>query len=69
MKNDVDFMKITDSDGKLIGVLDFNNIIPVREDLVQKIDIKIRASDSYETIRYKNLIIDQLNFCRKNQVS
>ncbi|MGN0583620.1 MAG: type III toxin-antitoxin system ToxN/AbiQ family toxin [Oscillospiraceae bacterium] len=67
MKNDVDFMKITDSDGKLIGVLDFNNMIPVREDLVQKIDIKIRASDSYETIRYKNLIIDQLNFCRKNQ--
>ncbi|MDO5148110.1 MAG: type III toxin-antitoxin system ToxN/AbiQ family toxin [Oscillospiraceae bacterium] len=67
MKNDVDFMKITDSDGKLIGVLDFNNMIPVREDLVKKIDIKIRASDSYETIRYKNLIIDQLNFCRKNQ--
>ena len=67
MKNDVDFMKITDSDGKLIGVLDFNNMIPVREDLVQKIDIKIRASDSYETIRCKNLIIDQLNFCRKNQ--
>ena len=29
MKNDVDFSKIYDGDGKLIGVLNFNLMIPV----------------------------------------
>lgn len=36
MKNGVDFHRILDSDGKLIGVLDFNNMIPVRQDVVKK---------------------------------
>ena len=34
MKNSVDFHRILDSRGKLIGVLDFNNMIPVRPDVV-----------------------------------
>lgn len=45
MKNDVDFTRILDTNGKLIGVLDFNNMIPVRADLIKSIDIKITASD------------------------
>ncbi len=36
MKNDLDFHKIFDRNGKLIGVLDFNNMIPVREDIIKK---------------------------------
>ncbi len=35
MKNDVDFHRILDADGKLIGVLDFNNMIPVCEDVLK----------------------------------
>lgn len=67
MKNGVDFHRILDADGKLIGVLDFNNMIPVREDVLMEVDLKIHPKDSREIKRYKNLMIDQLNFCRQNQ--
>lgn len=67
MKNRVDFHRILDSDGKLIGVLDFNNMIPVRRDVLQEVDLKIRSRDSKKVKDYKNLMIDQLNFCRQNQ--
>lgn len=67
MKNGVDFHKILDGKGKLIGVLDFNNMIPVRDSVLKKIDIKINEHDSMDLRHYKNLIIDQLSFCRRNQ--
>ncbi len=67
MKNTVDFHRILDADGKLIGVLDLNNMIPVRDDVIDEIDIKIHPHDSRELKLYKNLLIDQLNFCRQNQ--
>ena len=67
MKNGVDFHRILDADGKLIGVLDFNNMIPVREDVLWEVDLKIHPKDAQEMKHYKNLMIDQLNFCRQNQ--
>lgn len=67
MKNDVDFTKIYDSNEKLIGVLDFNNMIPVRKELLEKIDITIHKNDNISTKHYKNLIKDQLTFCQHNQ--
>ena len=67
MKNGVDFHRIMDSDGKLIGVLDFNNMIPVRKDVLTEVDVKIHSGDSQKVKKYKNLLIDQLNFCRQNQ--
>ncbi len=67
MKNGVDFHKVLDTNGKLIAVLDFNNMIPVREDVLKIIDLKIYSNDSREKKFYKNLMIDQLNFCRHNQ--
>ena len=67
MKNGGDFHRILDADGKLIGVLDFNNMIPVREDVLREVDLKIHPNDTQEMKHYKNLMIDQLNFCRQNQ--
>ncbi len=67
MKNSVDFHRVFDADGKLICVLDFNNMIPVREDVIREVDLKIHSNDSQEMKYYKNLMIDQLNFCRQNQ--
>ena len=67
MKNDVDFHRILDTDGNLIGVLDLNNMIPVRENLLKEIDIKKNPLDDSKTRLYKNLVIDQLNYCRQNQ--
>ena len=59
--------KVFDAKGKLIGVLDFNNMIPVNKDLVEKSDITIQKSDDAATKHYKNLIKDQLTFCQQNQ--
>ena len=56
-----------DTEGKLIGVLDFNNMIPVRKDVLKEVDIKIYPHDNQKIRYYKNLVIDQLNFCRQNQ--
>lgn len=67
MKNSIDFHRILDSTGKVIGVLDLNNMIPVRSDVIQKIDIRINSNDSPAERHYKNLIIDQLTFCQKKQ--
>ncbi|MCR4837775.1 MAG: type III toxin-antitoxin system ToxN/AbiQ family toxin, partial [Eubacterium sp.] len=67
MKNSVDFHRILDANGKIIGVLDLNNMIPVRSDTIQKIDIRITPKDSPAEKHYKNLIRDQLTFCQKNQ--
>ncbi|MCR4705964.1 MAG: type III toxin-antitoxin system ToxN/AbiQ family toxin [Lachnospiraceae bacterium] len=67
MKNSIDFHKILDANGKLIGVLDFNNMIPVRDDVITEVDMKIHSNDSEKIKRYKNLVIDQLKFCRQNQ--
>ena len=67
MKNDKDFSKIIDSSGKTIGVLNFNNMIPVRDDVIMKVDIAIHPNDSPSMKHYKNLMIDQLTFCQQNQ--
>ena len=67
MKNDKDFMKMIDSKGKLIGVLNFNNMIPVRDDVISKMDMKIHPKDSEQTRHYKEMLKDQLTFCQQNQ--
>jgi protein AbiQ len=67
MKNDIDFHKILDDKGKIIGVLDINNMIPVRKDLLKRVDISNKPGDLPETKRYKELVSNQLNYCRKNQ--
>ena len=61
MKNGLDFHRILDADGKLIGVLDFNNMIPVRPDVVQKVHAKMNVNDSPSIRRYKELLIDQIS--------
>ena len=45
MRNSRDFSRIFDSRGKLIGVLNLNNMIPVNESVIAPIDMVIRPSD------------------------
>lgn len=66
MNNDVDFSKIYDSKGKLIGVLNFNNMIPIREDVIRKIDLKIHHGDTSDIIGRKNIMINQLTACQQD---
>lgn len=69
MKPRADFDKIYDKKGKLIGVLNYNLMIPVEDKQLQKVDLKIYPSDSIAEKHYKNLCLDEINWCRKNQES
>ena len=68
MKNDVDFMKILDGE-KLIGVLNFNNMIPVDESCIIPLDLRITERDDAATKKYKKMAAKQLNWCQHNQES
>ena len=73
-KNAIDFMKIIDGSrkdelgrGKLIGALNFNNMLPVHESVLIPIDIRIKQEDSGKTVSYKRLLAKQLDWCQKNE--
>ncbi len=66
MKNDKDFTKIYDGD-KLIAVLNFNEMIPVDEKVIQPFDMRPRTNDDAKSLHYKRLTAKQIEFCRKNQ--
>ena len=66
MNNDSDFSKIFDGD-KLIGVLNFNCMIPVSFNVIRPLDLKIQPQDDAESKHYKKLVAKQLTFCQKNQ--
>ena len=65
MRDKIDFMKII-SQGKLIGVLNFNLMIPVEEALIQKIDTKIRKHDNVDTRMKKELLNKELEWCNEH---
>lgn len=66
MKNDVDFTKIYDRD-KLIGVLNFNNMVPVSDTVLKYVNIKKNNVDTPEKARFKKLAEKQLDWCQQNQ--
>ena len=66
MKNDVDFMKVFDGE-KLIAVLNFSEMIPVRPDVIQPLNMKPGPADDEKTRHYKKMTSKQLSFCQKNQ--
>ena len=65
-KNDVDFTRIFDGE-KLISVLNFNNMIPVDDKFIHKIDLHPSPKDTTAQTHYKNLCIKEITWCRKNQ--
>jgi protein AbiQ len=67
MRENITFRKVRDKDGKVLAVLNLNNMIPVREEYITEIDLKIRANDEPEAIRRKKLCIKELNWCQSNQ--
>lgn len=58
-----DFDKIIDKHGKLLGVLNYNLMIPVTERQLIKVNLKPNKSDSTHDKYYKQLCIDELNWC------
>lgn len=66
MKPRADFDKIVNKQGKLIGVLNYNLMIPVNEKQLIKVDLKPSKTDSVNEKHYKQLCIDELNWCRQH---
>ena len=66
MKNASDFSKIIDKNGKLTGVINFNNMIPITESAVRRINLSVSKSDDPSAARYKALLNDQLDWCNDN---
>lgn len=61
-----DFDKIFDKKGKLLGVLNYNLMIPVEDKQLIKVNLKEDKRDTLAEKHYKQLCIDELAWCRKN---
>lgn len=65
MKNSMDFSKI-EVNGKLLGVLNFNLMIPIEETQLQRIDTTVYKHDRENIRVYKALCQQELTWCREN---
>ncbi len=72
-KSQVDFIKIFDEHSKnsqgapkLIGVLNINNMIPVNESVIQKINLSYSPNDDYSSKLRKDLMQKEIRWCRNN---
>ena len=55
-----------DKKNKLIGCLNFNNMLPVDDSVLLPIDMRVKNCDSAEEWAYKSLLNDQLDWCNDN---
>ena len=67
MRENITFRKIYNKDGKILAALNLNNMIPVREEYVTEIDLKIYPTDTQELRRWKKLCIKELDWCQSHQ--
>ena len=67
MKGRIDFTKIKDSDGKMIGALNFNLMIPVKEQMLTIVNLQGSVNDSVAEKKYKKLCRKELLWCRKHK--
>jgi protein AbiQ len=65
MRNSMDFSKI-EVDGKLLGVLNFNLMIPIEEEQLQLVNTNIFKRDRENIRHYKKLCELELEWCWKN---
>jgi len=65
MKNSMDFSKI-EVGGKLLGVLNYNLMIPVEENQLEIVDTTIYKRDRENIKYYKHLCDLELEWCKKN---
>ena len=66
MRENITLRKIRDKDGKILAVLNLSNMIPVQDDYIEEINLKIKPSDSAPTKQWKKLCIKELNWCQSN---
>ncbi len=66
MKNMIDFEKIA---GGMYGAINFNNMIPVPDTEITPVDTLISDNDSKADRDYKNLLVNQLDWCQNNEAA
>lgn len=64
MKNEMDFLKIANG---FWGAINFNNMIPVHFNSISRIEIKNMPVETKAERDYRNLVINQRNWCNKNK--
>ena len=67
MHENITFRKIYDKSGKLLAALNLNNMIPIQDEYLSEINLKIRPTDSQELCHWKKLCIKELDWCQKHQ--
>lgn len=67
MRDNITLRKIYDKSGKLLAILNLNNMIPIRDEYISEIDLKIHTNDIPELRRWKKLCIKELNWCQSHQ--
>ena len=72
-KSNIDLIKIPDVEKKnnngayvTMAVLNLNNMIPVDESLITKVDLRMLKTDDYAQQRRKRLLQKELAWCREN---
>lgn len=65
MRDKIDFKKII-YQGELLGVLNFNLMVPVEDILIKKIDTKIRKHDNEEVRIKKELLRKEWKWCNEH---
>lgn len=63
MKNQIDFIKINNGEW---GAINLNNMIPIAEQFVEKIDPN-NITRTYDDVAYKNLLDNQLSWCNSHK--
>lgn len=66
MRDKIDFKKIV-YEGELLGVLNFNLMIPVEDAQIHKIDTIIHKHDNQDTKRKKERLIKELKWCNEHE--
>lgn len=65
----IDVDKQTENSGKKVyhiwSAIDLKKMIPVVDSVITEVDINIESKDTIENIKYKNLLINEYNFCLK----
>lgn len=64
MKNSLDITKIN---GGQCGVINFNNMIPIHQNSVTPVNLKVLSTDTTSDIQYKGLLSKQLTWCNSNK--
>lgn len=67
MSENITFRRITNREGKIIGALNINNMIPVREEYIIPFNIKISPSDDKKQRKYKEYCMEELKWCREHE--